>query len=221
MHDALGEALADRRVKAVLPYVRGRLLDLGCGSNHLVRQYANGIGVDVHPWPGADCIVSNSASLEYEAHSFDTVTIVAALNHIPNREAVLQRMPAPSPAGRTRGHHDADAGHIANLALVARTVGCRSARAGHAAGRGIRVHPHPNRRDLQPMRIYSVFPDAIHAGTQQGVRLRRLRGAGRRKSGLRKESLLSVYRRKIAGECLPRSAFRVSTISGNFFTSAS
>ncbi len=89
MHDALGEALADRRVKAVMPYVRGRLLDVGCGSNHLVRKYANGIGVDVHPWPGADRIVSNSASLEYEAHSFDTVTIVAALNHIPNRDAVL------------------------------------------------------------------------------------------------------------------------------------
>ena len=90
MHDTLGEALADRRVKAVLPYVRGRLLDLGCGSNKLVRQYSNGVGVDVHPWPGADFIVSNTASLDYEAHSFDTVTIIAALNHIPNREAVLR-----------------------------------------------------------------------------------------------------------------------------------
>jgi SAM-dependent methyltransferase len=89
MHDALGEALAERRVKAVLPHVRGRLLDLGCGSNKLVRRYENGIGVDVFPWPGADFIVNNSASLDYDSHSFDTVTIVAALNHIPNREAVL------------------------------------------------------------------------------------------------------------------------------------
>jgi SAM-dependent methyltransferase len=90
MHDALGEALAERRVKAVLPHVRGRLLDIGCGSNKLVKQYANGIGVDVYPWPGADSIVPNSASLEYESQSFDTVTIIAALNHIPNREAVLR-----------------------------------------------------------------------------------------------------------------------------------
>jgi SAM-dependent methyltransferase len=89
MHDALGEALANRRVEAVLPHIRGRLLDVGCGFNNLVRKYANGVGVDVHPWPGADHIVSNSASLEYEPHSFDTITIVAALNHIPNREAVL------------------------------------------------------------------------------------------------------------------------------------
>jgi SAM-dependent methyltransferase len=89
MHDALGEALAKRRRKAVLPHVTGRLLDLGCGSNHLVRHYADGVGVDVHPWPGADIIVRDTATLEWESGSFDTVTIVAALNHIPNREAVL------------------------------------------------------------------------------------------------------------------------------------
>jgi SAM-dependent methyltransferase len=89
MHDTLGEVLAERRVDAVLPHVRGRLLDVGCGSNKLVQRYTNGVGVDVFPWPGADFVVSNSASLEYEPHSFDTITIIAALNHIPNREAVL------------------------------------------------------------------------------------------------------------------------------------
>lgn len=90
MHDALGEALANRRVKAVLPYIQGRLLDVGCGSNRLVRHYTNGVGVDVHPWPGADIVVRDSATLQWEAQSFDTVTIVAALNHIPNRKAVLR-----------------------------------------------------------------------------------------------------------------------------------
>jgi SAM-dependent methyltransferase len=89
MRDTLGEALANRRVRAVLPYVRGRLLDVGCGFNLLVRHYANGVGVDVHPWPGADVIVTDTAALQWEAQSFDTVTIIAALNHIPNRAAVL------------------------------------------------------------------------------------------------------------------------------------
>jgi SAM-dependent methyltransferase len=89
MHDALGEALAKRRVKAVLPHVSGRLLDVGCGSNRLVRHYANGVGVDVYPWPGADVIVNDTAALQWKSESFDTVTIVAALNHIPNRAAVL------------------------------------------------------------------------------------------------------------------------------------
>ena len=89
MHDALGEALLRRRIKAVLPHGRGRLLDLGCGSNRLVRHYANGVGVDVHPWPGADVVVRDTATLQWESASFDTVTIIAALNHIPNRVAVL------------------------------------------------------------------------------------------------------------------------------------
>jgi SAM-dependent methyltransferase len=90
MHDALGDALMRRRIRAVLPHVTGRLLDVGCGSNKLVRFYANGIGVDVHPWPGADVIVRDTSALAWDAGAFDTVTIVAALNHIPNRADVLR-----------------------------------------------------------------------------------------------------------------------------------
>lgn len=102
MHDALGRVLADQRIKAVLPHVRGRLLDIGCGENHLVRAYANlsrrsgeaakadGVGVDVHPWPGADLVVPDSACLAWESQSFDTIAIIAALNHMPNRRAVLK-----------------------------------------------------------------------------------------------------------------------------------
>lgn len=89
MHDTLGESLAHRRVMAVLPHVSGRLLDVGCGSNRLVRHYANGVGIDVHPWPGADFVVPDTATLQWESASFDTITIIAALNHIPNRLAVL------------------------------------------------------------------------------------------------------------------------------------
>ena len=89
MHDALGEKLARRRLKAVLPHVSGRLLDVGCGANMLVRHYANGIGIDVYPWPGADVVVPDTATLQWESGSFDTITIIAALNHIPNRAVVL------------------------------------------------------------------------------------------------------------------------------------
>ena len=62
----LVRSLAKRRIQAVLPHVNGRLLDVGCGSNQLVRHYANGVGVDVHPWPGADVIVSDTATLAFE-----------------------------------------------------------------------------------------------------------------------------------------------------------
>ena len=89
MHDQLGQALAEKRVKAVLPFVRGQLLDLGCGSNQLVERYVHGIGIDVHPWSGVDLLVRDSAKLPFESQSFDTITVLAALNHIPNREDVL------------------------------------------------------------------------------------------------------------------------------------
>jgi SAM-dependent methyltransferase len=88
--DALGLLLEDRRATAVLPHVRGRLLDVGCGSNQLVRRYGNGMGVDVHPWKDVDMLVSDSSSLELKAETYDTVTFVACLNHIINRHPVIE-----------------------------------------------------------------------------------------------------------------------------------
>ena len=38
---------------------------------------------------GADVVVADTATLQWESGSFDTITIIAALNHIPNRAAVL------------------------------------------------------------------------------------------------------------------------------------
>ena len=78
------------RIRTILPYVNGRLLDIGCGTNELVRVWGNGVGVDVYPWGTVDIVVENSAHLPFEDGSFDTVTIIAALNYIPNRQEVLK-----------------------------------------------------------------------------------------------------------------------------------
>lgn len=78
------------RLSQVLPHVRGSLLDIGCGYNNLVRQYGQGVGVDVCLWPGTDVLVDDSARLPFAPGTFDTITIIAALNHIPNREAALK-----------------------------------------------------------------------------------------------------------------------------------
>lgn len=90
MKDALGKFLVNWRVRTVLPYVKGRLLDIGCGMNELVRLYSNGVGVDVYQWGTVDLVVENTAELPFDDESFDTVTIIAALNHIPNRQEVLR-----------------------------------------------------------------------------------------------------------------------------------
>jgi len=83
------DRLEDWRLSVVLPHVRGRLLDLGCGYNNLARAYGSGVGVDVYEWDGVDIQISDSSSLPFPDNSFETVTIIAALNHIPNREETL------------------------------------------------------------------------------------------------------------------------------------
>jgi len=87
---ALMNYLERRRIEMTLAHVKGRLLDIGCGNNRLVRTYGNGIGVDVYPWEGVDLVVQDSAKLPFPDKSFDTVSFVACLNHIPNRREVLR-----------------------------------------------------------------------------------------------------------------------------------
>ena len=82
--------LEEERIAAVLPLVEGHLLDIGCGPNTLVDTYGDGIGVDVHDWGGSGLVVPDTSDLPYEDASFDTVTLLACLNHIPYREAVLR-----------------------------------------------------------------------------------------------------------------------------------
>jgi SAM-dependent methyltransferase len=91
----------DERVIAALRNSRGRVLDIGCGSNLFVRSYGNGVGVDVVAWEGCDQVVQDAARLPFEPKSFDTVSFLACLNHIPNREAALEEaVRVLSPDGR-------------------------------------------------------------------------------------------------------------------------
>jgi ubiquinone/menaquinone biosynthesis C-methylase UbiE len=90
MKDFIGRKLLEKRINIVLPLISGKLLDIGCGYNKLVRRYGNGIGVDVFDWGDVDYVVEDTSNLPFENSEFDTITIVAALNHIPNRENVLK-----------------------------------------------------------------------------------------------------------------------------------
>ena len=77
----------DERVIMALTHAKGRVLDIGCGANNFVRSYGNGVGVDVMRWEGCDVQIEDAAKLPFPDGSFDTVTYLACLNHIPNREA--------------------------------------------------------------------------------------------------------------------------------------
>ena len=56
------------RIKTVMPYIRGRLLDIGCGNNKLVEEYGNGAGIDKD-----DKMIIGL---------FDTITFIASLNYM-------------------------------------------------------------------------------------------------------------------------------------------
>ena len=83
-------SLEEERIMAVLPHCRGKLLDVGCGANGLVRRYGNGVGIDVRDWGGEALVVPSTEQLPFADESFDTVSFLACLNHIPHREAVLR-----------------------------------------------------------------------------------------------------------------------------------
>jgi SAM-dependent methyltransferase len=77
------------RFRAAWPWIQGRLLDVGCGDNLLVEAYGDGIGADVVDWGQVDVLLPDDGSLPFEDGSFDTVTLLASLNHIAFRERML------------------------------------------------------------------------------------------------------------------------------------
>jgi SAM-dependent methyltransferase len=78
------QSLRDERCDMVQRYCRGRLLDIGCGNNQLVKTYGRkSIGVDVHDFGGGAMIIQDTRQLPFEDHSFQTVSLVASLGHIP------------------------------------------------------------------------------------------------------------------------------------------
>ncbi|MCB0322242.1 MAG: methyltransferase domain-containing protein [Bdellovibrionales bacterium] len=80
--------LRDERMYYVAKHCSGRTLDLGCGpDNVFVKQFmkGNGQGADVFRYPGLQDseIIENPPYLAFDDNSFETVTLIANVNHIP------------------------------------------------------------------------------------------------------------------------------------------
>ena len=89
-------SLATERFDYVAGRVRGRCLDVGCGAhNRFVTAFlgGNGCGVDVYPWEGLSetQVVRDLTHFPFPDGSFDTVTFIANINHVPKglRDAEL------------------------------------------------------------------------------------------------------------------------------------
>jgi SAM-dependent methyltransferase len=77
------------RIRFVFPYCRGRLLDVACGNNLLALTYGNGTGCDIHPYPRIS-VRCDSARLPFRSASFDSVAMLACLNHIVRKRETLE-----------------------------------------------------------------------------------------------------------------------------------
>lgn len=84
-------SLATERFDYVAREVNGHCLDVGCGRrNRFVKEFLSGKGqgIDVFPYEGLgpDELVENLTEFPFQDGTFDTVTFIANLNHVPRSQ---------------------------------------------------------------------------------------------------------------------------------------
>ncbi len=90
--DLLGRLLSVWRNKRVIPFIKGRFVDLACGDNRLVSEYGNGAGVDIIDYGNANLIVEDFSQLPFDDKSVDTISIIASLNYFDQPEQTLKEV---------------------------------------------------------------------------------------------------------------------------------
>ena len=81
-------SLRQERCAFAARFCEGLVLDVGCGTNKLAAIRRNVIGVDVHPWPEID-VLADTTVMPFAEETFDTVALIACLNHVTRRAEVL------------------------------------------------------------------------------------------------------------------------------------
>lgn len=81
-------SLATERFDYVARFVDGYCLDVGCGrNNRFIREFCKGYGkgIDVYPYEGLlpENLVEDISAFPFDTGTFETVTFIANINHIP------------------------------------------------------------------------------------------------------------------------------------------
>lgn len=91
--DPIGNFLSNWRNSVVRKQVKGRLIDIACGDNRLVRSHpGNGLGIDIQKFENVDLVVDDFSQIPLPNESYDTATIVASLNYFSNAREVLEEI---------------------------------------------------------------------------------------------------------------------------------
>jgi SAM-dependent methyltransferase len=94
--DKLGlSSLSTERFDYIANEVKGYCLDVGCGRhNRFVREFlhGNGRGIDVFPYEGLteEEIVEDITHFPFPDSTFDTVTFIANINHVPKQDRDIE-----------------------------------------------------------------------------------------------------------------------------------
>lgn len=88
-------AWSSERFYYVAEEARGYCLDVGCGlGNRFVKEFlsGNGKGIDVYAYEGlsSENVISDIGNFPFPPESFDTVTFIANINHIPENLRLLE-----------------------------------------------------------------------------------------------------------------------------------
>jgi len=81
-------------LRRVLPGVRGRILDVGCGKKPHASWLSRGkgnriVGIDVSPLPGVDVVVGERDGFPFQDGAFDAVLCTQVLEHVGDLESML------------------------------------------------------------------------------------------------------------------------------------
>lgn len=106
MKPLLSELAKQARLRAILPHLRGRILDVGCGWTDLPRHlktHQGYLGVDANPlslernrwlYPGLEFVQCDleKETLRLDGRQFDTAIMLAVIEHLHDPATVLEQV---------------------------------------------------------------------------------------------------------------------------------